>query len=637
MVNSWFDSSILTNIAFTTRTSLKESHSLALTLQWYTEQMKTVRETRRTLGLAMMMKDEVEDLDRIINDYGSFFDKIYVTVTHKKTYDTLFKRFTNNPATDKLVELSYFKWIDHFGKARLYNQKQIKTDYWMWLDLDDEIEGVEKLHQVINYMEIKNLDAVVFQYDRLKRANLLEPGRMQWRERIIRTASKLKWSDKAVHENIYIEGDTDMILNDVIIKHRKTAEQLLASDRRNRIILEKEWRRAPNPEIANYLGAVLMDFGEYESAIGKILFVIEHSQKKMERIRAWQRLCECYTQTNRHDEALVAANECLVIDPNNPEPWYRKFKIYQAAGFHNAAMYCAETAMSKQSDGELAIQLGYDPTQYQYRGPFDIAVAYLSLGNVERAHELYLQVKNTAPEYIEELSVATSIRWDEAFERAYDEFKKQPPVLNDAKLNELSLLVNNTSSQGGAFEGSADRMELNYLNRLAGLPGIKNIGEIGFNAGRSSYAFLAAKPGTRVISFDLGEYDYVKPAKELIDREFPKRHELILGDSTETVPAYHKAHPNLKFDLIFVDGGHDYEIAKADIENMKKFATKDTILVTDDLTPWLPWGIGPTRAWTEALDEGLVIQDELVKDGEIVKTIEPPGQRIYVRGRYSNL
>jgi predicted O-methyltransferase YrrM len=185
-----------------------------------------------------------------------------------------------------------------------------------------------------------------------------------------------------------------------------------------------------------------------------------------------------------------------------------------------------------------------------------------------------------------------------------------------------------------AVDGSADNAELAYLARLARNPGVRLIGEIGFNVGYSSYNFLEANPYAHVYSFDLGEYGHVRQAKHYIDEIFPGRHTLILGNSVQTVPEFLCEHPQLKFDLIFIDGGHDYEVAKADLVNMRALATTDTILVTDDLTPWLRWGEGPTRAWQEALRNGQVIQEELVKDGVVVTAIEPPGERSWVVGRY---
>lgn len=393
-------------------------------MKGYTEPMK---KSRPTLGLAMIMKDEIEDLERILNECGDYFDKFYITATNKKLHTALKKKIADKHPAYKQVELSYFEWIDHFGKARLYNHSQIKTDYWMCIDPDDEIEGAENLSAVIDYMIEKNLDATVFPYETPRRTNLSEPVTIGWRERVIRTASGLKWSDKPIHENIYIEGDTDMLVKSVVVKHRRTAAEKLQSGDRNKKILEKAWAESPSAEIAKYLGATLMDFGDYEGAIEKMLYSAENYESNAEKFRAWKRVSDCYALLGRYDAAIVAAGECIAIDPDHPGPWYQKFTVYQAAGMHSTAMYCAENALTKRDDGELAILLGSDPSQYEYRGPFSIAQAYLSLGKVERAYELYQHVKKVAPQYIEEQSAITGTQWSDAFEQAYDDFKKKSP------------------------------------------------------------------------------------------------------------------------------------------------------------------------------------------------------------------
>ena len=145
-------------------------------------------------------------------------------------------------------------------------------------------------------------------------------------------------------------------------------------------------------------------------------------------------------------------------------------------------------------------------------------------------------------------------------------------------------------------EGSTSSEELLYLARTAERTGARVIGEIGFNAGFSSFAFLSASPDTRVVSFDLGEHAYTRTAKKLIDKKFPGRHTLVCGDSTKTLPDYKAKHPDLYFDLAFIDGGHDYEVAKADIVNMRSFCTAKSAVIIDDLTPWLEWAYAQARA-----------------------------------------
>lgn len=201
-------------------------------------------------------------------------------------------------------------------------------------------------------------------------------------------------------------------------------------------------------------------------------------------------------------------------------------------------------------------------------------------------------------------------------------------------LEYLDSLVKETIEAGKPWEGSADGAELQYLANLAKRPGVKVIGEIGFNAGFSSFTFLESNRDAQIYSFDIGEYDYVAPAKKHIDALFPGRHTLIIGDSLKTVPEFYTKNPDKKFDLILIDGAHSYEIAKADLLNMKSLAREDSILVMDDLIPWKPFGVGPTRAWEEALSEGMTLQEELLRDGKVVENIEPPGDRSWALGRY---
>lgn len=176
------------------------------------------------------------------------------------------------------------------------------------------------------------------------------------------------------------------------------------------------------------------------------------------------------------------------------------------------------------------------------------------------------------------------------------------------------------------MEGFLRLEQARYLHDLlVEHPSVRTVLEIGFNGGHSSYVFLDARPDVQVVSFDLGEHAYVSRAKEFIDKKFPGRHELVLGDSTVTVPRYRQANSEAAFDLAFIDGGHDYDVAITDLRNCHPLVIPDGLVVMDDLLEWKTWGAGPVRAWREVCDAGIVAQVELVQDGHRVHSVARKG------------
>ena len=156
------------------------------------------------------------------------------------------------------------------------------------------------------------------------------------------------------------------------------------------------------------------------------------------------------------------------------------------------------------------------------------------------------------------------------------------------------------------FEGHSQQVpkQVEDLIKLTSKPNAR-VMEIGFNAGHSAEVFLKNNPTLSLLSFDLGDHDYVIPAKQYIDVTYPGRHSLHLGDSLETVPKYIAKNPGATFDVIFIDGGHDYSIAAGDLENCRALANENTVVVVDDTiytAGWAGnWNVGPTRAWLECL------------------------------------
>mmetsp|Transcript_41934 Transcript_41934/g.115658 ORF Transcript_41934/g.115658 Transcript_41934/m.115658 type:complete len:574 (-) Transcript_41934:54-1775(-) len=137
------------------------------------------------------------------------------------------------------------------------------------------------------------------------------------------------------------------------------------------------------------------------------------------------------------------------------------------------------------------------------------------------------------------------------------------------------------------------------MSELASHPAVETICEIGFNGGHGTLRWLHSSKA-KVYSFDLGEHDYSRPAASWLQARFPGRLTVTWGDSVETLPEFHARHPDVECDLVFVDGGHSYEVALADLKNFAAMANprRHRILMDDTHLS------GPDGAWRTLLDAG---------------------------------
>jgi hypothetical protein len=109
---------------------------------------------------------------------------------------------------------------------------------------------------------------------------------------------------------------------------------------------------------------------------------------------------------------------------------------------------------------------------------------------------------------------------------------------------------------------------------------VKTVCEIGFNAGHSALRWLWAAPEANVVMFDLWAHASNEPAEEFIRNHFnvekaDERLTIIKGDSTLVVRKFHASNPTTKCNIISVDGGHSFDVALADIMNMRYLADSE--------------------------------------------------------------
>lgn len=195
----------------------------------------------------------------------------------------------------------------------------------------------------------------------------------------------------------------------------------------------------------------------------------------------------------------------------------------------------------------------------------------------------------------------------------------------------LDYVKKNTKT-GIKKEGNIDKSQIIFfIELLKKNKWIRKIGETGFNMGHSAVTFLNNSKRTKLWSFDLNSHNYTNLGRKFINKKYPNRHQFIGGDSTKTLPDFIEKNKKLKLDLIFVDGGHSYKVAKEDLENMKKLANSKTILVIDDILPNRTHGKGPTKALDELVERGDIINVEYFDNSESLGKIT----RRWIKANYN--
>ena len=117
------------------------------------------------------------------------------------------------------------------------------------------------------------------------------------------------------------------------------------------------------------------------------------------------------------------------------------------------------------------------------------------------------------------------------------------------------------------------------------------IGQTGFNAGHSADMFLSARPSCKLVSFQLKHGPgtatrwTTEKAEEFIKNKYHGRHTIVFGNSQRTLVRFGHQHACIGscFDVVFIDGGHSFKCAMADIVNFQPLARPSSIVIIDDV------------------------------------------------------
>ena len=135
------------------------------------------------------------------------------------------------------------------------------------------------------------------------------------------------------------------------------------------------------------------------------------------------------------------------------------------------------------------------------------------------------------------------------------------------------------------------------LREIVNITEPSSIIEIGLNCGYSSALWLelAEEFSVSVLSIDISERKETLDAGFMLSSRYPSRFQFLICDSKKVNMLYAGKLERAKASLIFIDGGHEYEDVKSDIQLAINLGIK--WIAFDD---WLPqFGPGVQKAIAE--------------------------------------
>ncbi len=358
---------------------------------------------RPSVGLAMIVKNEAENLPRIFESIKDCFDEVYITDTG---------------STDNTVELakslgakvSHFDWINDFSAARNFCFDQVKTDYAVWLDGDDVLHNREGFIAFRDHA-MQFYDYVLAKYNYALDQNG-KPIVSFARERLLKMSWRPRWN-YFVHEgvppppNAVVHYATTWAIN-----HLRTAQDQAKDLSRNIKIFEEQMKKGVlDGRMTFYYGKELFENHQPEEAEKILTKSVTMDLQIHDRINALQyATLSAMSQVEKLKPEFIGpvisrlrdyAHRGLQLDPMRAEfytflgdSYIRMGQIKEALPYYSAAMNCP---LDNNPTAVYAGPIHSTPAAYTFYPRVQITKIYANLGLVDKAESMAEEVHKGWP------------------------------------------------------------------------------------------------------------------------------------------------------------------------------------------------------------------------------------------------
>jgi tetratricopeptide (TPR) repeat protein len=342
------------------------------------------------LALAIIAKDEVAQLKRIIDAYSQYFDEIAIAYDD----DVVAKEIAEN---DK-VKLFKYEWQDDFAHKRNFLASKIQSDYYFRLDTDDEIVHPELIKEAfLSYIKNGFTEVFVMYYYGYDENGVCKSR--HWRETIIKNDGNLYWN-KAIHENLLPRVPRKRVSGKetkIWLEHKCTAEEYQQSAERNLKMLMKEYEETkdkPDPRTVGYIARMFLGTKRVKEAIPFFYKFIETSGWDDDKYFAWNQLAECYLLLEQLDQALTCCVEAVLLNPYYPDAYFHFLATYFDMKDYNKAIEWGKLGFAKKTPDHM---LNMDDAAYTWRPTAQLGMCYINIGRFKEGMQLLNKAHQLAP------------------------------------------------------------------------------------------------------------------------------------------------------------------------------------------------------------------------------------------------
>lgn len=368
----------------------------------------------RTIALCLIIKNEKENLERLVMSTKDHVNKVYLTDTGST--DGSIREMERLCKLHSLpLEVSHFEWVDNFSKARNFNFRDVKEDWILWLDGDDELEILEGqgLRALINKVELSGGTGINMEYKYVSddednslnehlKLRVVKNGFYSWTHKVA--------GEVPIHENLFpLEGveTKDFTTLEMRVKHHMTMEQADDSKQRNirilRASLEKEGDK-PDPRTVFLLGRELSTVDREESAKYLEQF-IEIGGLEGEMLHAAFMLAKYHEERGEFSKQLEWGIRGIGFHPLHPLGY-----ITAAEGYKNKGMWKEVITMCEQAlEKKIQVNENVSFSEYSLKklANLELANAYNEIEEHEKALEIVREMsENLTKEEMKDAQLA---------------------------------------------------------------------------------------------------------------------------------------------------------------------------------------------------------------------------------------